>query len=334
MTDSGERSYAYAKACALIGKSYLSSRVNSLLGIKRLSELDHLIFPQTPDDLPERPLSTRFERRLFDRSAERIAKILKAFNKPPAFLIRLLRVYEYTDVKACLAALSDGKKNAPPYTALGEYGTVRFSAYPDWLAMVADTEFAVFEAPAASTRLSETENAIDAAYYKALWADISRLPGRERNSCAALIAEELALKNVMTSLRLRVYYRSSEEELEARLINPDPRKAEFTSAARQCVNFPLDQREEWAKWPYAKLLNPPVQGEYWSIDPRYIQNAAARYLYKNALVRFRFHPFGLDGLAAFVRLLQYEEDLLTSVAEGLTIGVSVKDVYSALGVSA
>jgi vacuolar-type H+-ATPase subunit C/Vma6 len=80
-------------------------------------------------------------------------------------------------------------------------------------------------------------------------------------------------------------------------------------------------------------LNPEIPGRSWTADPRYFQNAAGDYLYKLALRAFRRRPFSLDTAFCFIRIKQYEEDLLTSVAEGLGLGMSGQDVFALLEVT-
>jgi len=72
----------------------------------------------------------------------------------------------------------------------------------------------------------------------------------------------------------------------------------------------------------------------WRADPRHFQNAASRYLYRLARRFFHLHPFSLDFIFCYIKLKQFEEDFLTSDAEGLGMGMSGKDIVSMLGVVA
>jgi hypothetical protein len=49
-----------------------------------------------------------------------------------------------------------------------------------------------------------------------------------------------------------------------------------------------------------------------------------------ARLYFRRRPISIDTPACFIKLKQYEEDLLTSVAEGLGLGIPGRDVFSLL----
>jgi vacuolar-type H+-ATPase subunit C/Vma6 len=47
---------------------------------------------------------------------------------------------------------------------------------------------------------------------------------------------------------------------------------------------------------------------------------------------FHSRPDSLDAVFCFIKLKQFEEDILTSSAEGLGIGMTSADVFSILGV--
>jgi hypothetical protein len=99
--------------------------------------------------------------------------------------------------------------------------------------------------------------------------------------------------------------------------------------AEACLDLPLDTYAPWASWKRVGFLNTD-HGEGWKADPRYFQNAASKYLYQFARHYFRLHPFSIDTAACFIKLKQFEEDLLTSISEGLGIGMSSRDVFSLL----
>jgi len=127
----GEKSYAYAKACGIIGKSFVGSRIKNLETVTRLSELDKLVFPKTFKDLPEKELLTDLEDRIINRAVDSIISIIKCFSRPPEFLILLLRSYEYADLKSVIYSLNKGS-DAPPHTNIAPYQTINFKAWPDF----------------------------------------------------------------------------------------------------------------------------------------------------------------------------------------------------------
>ena len=334
MAGTGERAYAYAKACGILGKSFLGAARDRLTSVGRPAELDRLIFPDSPLDLPERELSVRLERRIADRAAAHIVRIVSSFSSPVPALVRLVRSYEYADLKASLASIAARERIQTPHVDIGPFATVDWEAYPDVQKMLFSTEFDwIKEAPTEET-LVEIQPELDVRYYRALWKEVLALPKSDRMGFETLIAEEIELNNIVWALRLRVYYGLTEEGLEKRLVDVSRRGISLTAAAYEAMALALDRREDWRGWKFESLLNPEEGVNYWKLDPRYVQNAAARALARRARLLFHRRPFASDAVACFIKLMQFEEDLLTSVAEGLTLGLGAKETLSLLEVNA
>jgi vacuolar-type H+-ATPase subunit C/Vma6 len=350
MGQTGERAYVYAKACGIIGKSFVGKRIAGLGAVTRLSELDRLVFPQSFRELPERELLLDLEQRVIARSAEQITTIVGAFSNPPELLVRLLRSYEYGDLKGVLSALAAGERKPPEYTNLGRFGTVHFDAYPDLAAMVRGTEFEFLLSEKSPQAMGESggmlvQAKLDKQYYTLLWESLFRLPKADRAGIEAILGEEIALRNIVWALRLRTYYAMNADQVREKLVflnktgvkSSAADQADENNLASEAVatlNLPLDTFDPWASWKRASMLNPAVSGEIWTADPRYFQNAASRYLYRMARLSFRRSPFSMNTAACFIKLKQFEEDLLTSIAEGLGLGMPARDVFSLLEVEA
>jgi hypothetical protein len=338
MPGAGERAYAYAKACGVIGRSFIGRRIAGLGSAARLSEMDRLVFPNSSRDLPEKELLSDLEGRIIHRAAASIIAIVNCFSKPPEFLSLLVRGYEYADLKSALAASPSAKK--PVFTALGRFNTVRFDAWPDIPAMIRGSEFE-FLLERDGTLKKEIEGVslqtlLDRHYYERLWKSLSSLPKKDKEAAETILADEISLRNSGWVLRLRSYYEMPPEELKAQLIDIRAGriragKGSLAADAYDCLEFPLDSRAAWSSWRWARFLN-PERGGQWRADPRYFQNAASLYLYRLARKRFRVHPFSLDTVFCFIKLKQFEEDLLTSYAEGLGMGMSGRDVFALLEV--
>jgi vacuolar-type H+-ATPase subunit C/Vma6 len=340
MPGAGERAYVYAKACGIVGKSFLGKRISRLEGLTRLSELDRLVFPRTNRDLPERELLVDLEKRIIGRSVRQILAIVDSFSRPPELILRLVRSYEYGDIKSVLSAVggqNPGIPAKPPFfTDLGRFGTVNFSAYPDLNAMLTGTEFefllkekldSVTEGAASDLQIK-----LDQQYYTSLWESIRILPKNDSRCIENIIAEEISLKNAVWALRLRTYYRMSAEEVRSRLVST-PRARDRRSLAEDAaasLSMALDNYADWEKWKRVEFLNPPRPGEAWTADPRYFQNAASEYLYRLARSCFRRRPLSIDTSSCFIKLKQFEEDVLTSVAEGLGMGIPARDIFALL----
>jgi vacuolar-type H+-ATPase subunit C/Vma6 len=367
----GERAYLYAKACGIFGKSFLDKRISSLRGVNQLADMDRLVFPQSSHILPERELLVDLEYRLIDRAVQSIIRIVKCYADPPELFKILISGYEYADLKTALASSIAGETAAPVITDIGEFGTVHFDAWPDIPAMIRDTEFeflldkeGVFNQELRGISL---QTVLDRHYYNSLWKALFKIPKKDRIASEMILSEEISLRNAVWALRLRTYYWMPEEEVKLHLIYipseegkedslnaamPKKKQNSYRSAfehnrkhtghnrttlsltddAIESLNLALDNHAEWASWKRAEFLNPEIPGEAWHADPRYFQNAASEYLYHLARSHFHRHPFSIDTAFCFIKFKQFEEDLLTSIAEGLGLGISSSDVFSLLEV--
>jgi vacuolar-type H+-ATPase subunit C/Vma6 len=338
MPGAGERAYAYAKACGIIGKSFIGRRMAGLSAVSRLSELDRLVFPGSSRDLPEKELLFDLEGRIISRAVKSITAIVDCFSKPPEFLSLLVRSYEYADLKTALSAPGETKK--PAFTDLGRFNTVRFDLWPDIPAMIRGSEFEFLLDKDGSVKKEadgiSLQTQLDRHYYERLWKSLVSLPQKDRAAAETILSDEISLRNSGWVLRLRSYYEMPPEELKAHLIDIRATRAgkgSLAADAYACLEFSLENRAEWSSWRWARFLN-PERGGQWRADPRYFQNAASGYLYRLARKHFRVHPFSLDTVFCFIKLKQFEEDILTSNAEGLGMGMSSRDVFGLLEVEA
>jgi vacuolar-type H+-ATPase subunit C/Vma6 len=334
MPGTGQRAYVYAKACGIIGKSFVGRRIPALAGCSRLFELDRLIFSQGSRNLPERELLKDLENRIMGRSAGQILAIINSFSKPPEFLSLLIRSYEYNDVKAALKALS-AREKAPAFIDIGPFRTVHFEAWPDKKAMFGGTEFEFL----LNGENEQNEDSmflqaeLDRRYYNKLWKSLFALRRNDRAAAGRILSEEIRLRNSVWVLRLRTYYGMKAADLRRHLLDIDLKGESLAAEALAILDTPLDSWQAWQDWPRKSFLNPARAGEPWTADPRFFQNTASGYLYEQAKKNFRRKPFSLDTAFCFIKLKQFEEDVLTSVAEGLSLGMSSRDVFSLLEVN-
>jgi vacuolar-type H+-ATPase subunit C/Vma6 len=356
MQDAGERAYAYTKACGIIGKSFVGKRLAVLGRLRGLSEFDRLVFPELRRELPGRELLFDLETRIVQRAVDHILKIVNAYRNPPELLVRLLRSYEYGDLKTCLHYMAGGMKKIPAVSNLGRFGTVRFEAFPDMQAMLAGTEFDFLlgqNLAEMQADITPVETELDKRYYLGLKDSLRSLSGDDRAIAERILAEEISLRNCSWALRLRTYFNKSPSETAKYLMDiamragleeipggirerrPVPHFKEISLAAEalQALELPLDSRRDWHGWRWEHFLNPEKGGE-WRADPRYFQNAASEYLYQLALHCLHQSPMSISTGFCFIKLMQFEEDILTSVAEGLGLGMGGSDVFELLETAA
>jgi vacuolar-type H+-ATPase subunit C/Vma6 len=343
MLDAGSRAYAYSKACGIISKSFVGKRIPSLAGLRTLSEFDRLVFSESSKDLPGRELLLDLEKRVISRSVSQILKIIKVFEKPPELLVQLLRSYEYSDLKTCLHYIDAGKKEPPLLCDLCGFGTIHFEAYPDIHAMLAGTEFEPLCSKSGSGRdISLLETEIDRLYYHRLKENLFHLSQSDRKIAQKIITEEISIRNCIWAFRLRVYFQKSAEETGKYLmdikmpalrdfINENPRsEISLCAEALESLDFHLDTRSHWRGWRWEKFLNPEQPGEHWYADPKYFQNTASKYLYRLTLRHFRRMPMSVSMVFCYIKLKQFEENILTSITEGLGLGLTSNDVLELL----
>jgi len=309
-----------------------------LLDVTKLSELDEIVFPHTTRNLPEKELLLDLEDRIAGRAVDSIISIVKCFMRPPELLILLLRSYEYMDLRNAIVAAMQRERTVPGHTDLGQYQTVRFNKWPDVKAMIEGTEFefllgkngVLYQEPGNI----QLETVLDRHYYDALWKSLSLLGAGDRKASEKILSHEISLKNSSWVLRLRTYYGMSPEEVKLHLINIPAKNGRRSLAdeAIQCLDFPLDDYPAWSSWRWNKFLNSETERRFWHVDPRYFQNAASRYLYRLACGNLHARPFSLDTVFCFFKIKQFEEDILTSAAEGLGMGLSGADTLGSLGV--
>jgi len=339
-----DNGYAYAKASWIVGKSFLAKRMASLNGIHTLNELDRLIFPDQHIELPGRELLGDLEKRIINRAVRHILSVVNSYSVPPKLLVRMLKGLEYENLKECLSSIAGGKNELPVICNIGRFGSIRFKAFPDVATMLRKTGFEhllleELKSVKVGMDLTAIDTKLDHKYYHGLIESLSELDSEEREAASRLLADEISLRNCAWALRLRTYYHKSEIEtakyflgLKIRgLLNQ--RGSSLASDALTSLDFSLDVRQEWKGWRWERFLNTEEEGVHWTADPRHFQNAASQYLYHLAYHNFHSFPMSVSAIYCFIKLMQYEEDLLTSVAEGVSLGMDSSSVFKLLEVA-
>ncbi|MDR0290415.1 MAG: V-type ATPase subunit [Treponema sp.] len=341
--EAGERAYAYAKACGIIGKSFVGNRISALRELRHLSELDRLLFSETHGDLSTRELLSDMEKHIERRAVQQILAVVGSYTEPPWLLTHQLMVYEYNDLKICLHHIASGITKLHQVCDIGPYRTIHFEAFPDLEAMLHATEYKfilkknIKDLKPDSKEFASIETELDTHYYLGLMDGLCHLSEDDRAIAQKILSEEISLRNWIWALRLRTYFKKSGGETRRQLMDirtqTDPVKY-LSTGTLQTIGFPLDSRAPWQGRKWEKFLNPEKPGKQWRIDPRYVQNAASNYLYQMALRGFHHDPMSVSAIFCFTKIKQFEEDLLTSIAEGLTMGISSADVFEMIGVAA
>ncbi|MDR1467994.1 MAG: V-type ATPase subunit [Spirochaetaceae bacterium] len=302
----GARAYLYAKACGIIARSFVEGRVNRLAAVSGTKAFEDLVFGDAVSGETGATMTIdAIEKRLGQREDEAIAKISKSFphSEPPALFQMLVKGDRYGQVVSDEAA------------ARGD----------------ADDE----NGESSITRDISGIARQNSAYYTALWHELEKTPLSDRRFITNIIAEEIRLKNAAWALRLRVYYSLSPEQIKAFLImiKPGKNKPTLYADALKSLEPDIEEEAQWHSWRLWKYVNKPVSSQYWKIDPRFFQNQASLYLYRLARKALRRSPFTLDTACCFIKLQQFEKEVLTSVAEAVRLGLTGADALEILGLS-
>jgi hypothetical protein len=294
----GARAYLYAKACGMTARSFVENRVNRLAAVSGMAAFEHLVFGDAASGETGQTIDT-IERRLGRREDEAVAKIMNSFPhaKPP----ELLRMLAESDRPAQVFSGEVDDEEGKPSETQDISGIAR-------------------------------QNGV---YYTALWHELEKMPLSDRKLITNIIAEEIRLKNAVWVLRLRVYYLLPPEQIRAFLImiKPEKKKPPLYADALKALEPDIEEEAQWHNWRLWKYVNKPVSGQYWKIDPRFFQNQASLYLYRLARKALRGNPFTLDTACCFIKLKQFEKEVLTSVAEAIRLGLTGADALEILGLS-
>lgn len=340
MFGSGDRAYAYTKACGIIGKSYIGKGIHVLEQLNRLSELQRLIQSDMDKDSCDIDSISQLEHAIIERCMNSLLSIVSSLSRPPELIILLLRAQEFNDLKSCLNSIAASDPLAPDIHAIPMYARIHFNAYPNLDSMLADSGFewilpyfkdTIQHGPGPET-LRSIFIKIDQQYYSDLCNALGTVPESEISGFRKLLEEEIQLKNASWVLRLHSYYSMTGDDIKPYLLGIPGKTCDGVEEALASIDYPHDQKTDWKTWKWEKFLNPELPGTMWKLDPRYFQNAASLYIYKKTRRLFRRKPLSLDSLAAFIRLKQFEEDLLIGVAEGLSMGMSGKESLSMMEV--
>jgi hypothetical protein len=293
----------------MIAKSFVEDRISRLATVSGITAFENLVFDDTVSGgtgaatTTTDPTIDGIERRLGRREHDAVAKIMELFphSKPP----KLLQMLAESDApiypnNAPVSSDKNTENDEPPETP---------------------------ELSAIARQNNE--------YYTALWHELERTPLSDRRYITDIIAEEIRLKNAVWALRLRVYYFLPPEQIETFLIKikPGKNRPPLHIDALKALEPDIEEETQWRRWRLQKYLNKPDAGRYWKIDPRFFQNQASLHLYHLARKSLRKNPFTLDTACCFIKLKQFEKEILTSVAEAVRLGLTGADALKILGLS-
>ncbi len=324
MMQASRYAFIHGKIHGIMAKSYVDSRIESLLRYANLLELSRRLFPSQEVSTLERDLIRDIQRKFENQTIATLVKILSYLPKPPAILVQVLREYDYRNLKTLLRAKKTGLRDLPLWD-ISPYGEVPldYDGFPENLK---DTGFWDLVSRMGEKELFDLEFELDKRYYAELAGHAADLPARERKIMGPLVSLEITLQNLIWSLRLRYYFSLPWEKVE-KLLFPTG-YGEIPLLAKNLYALPFDEPAQWEKNRYGRILRAGQSGE---ITPEGAEGAGMKHLHRRIRRVFYGRPFTLSSLYAFFRLKLYEAGLVTSVSEGIRMSIPPARLAEILG---
>ncbi len=325
--------FVYAKASGMYSRAFVGERAKKLFEKSHVSDLWSLLFNDDVPLVPEGRLAQLLERRVAEQSAADFVSLVKMYDKPDPLSLAFLSFYDCNNIKtACQSVLSGAEK--PYLVNIAPFSSLKTDAWPDIGAMTAGTPYSWFDRVPDEKLRVKWENRLDNQYFMGIWTALNLLSGKDRAAVEDFVREEIILQNVVWALRLRVYYKMSEEEILPMLAgsgeSPEV-KAVLTEPAAAVLRKPLDSISEWKNWKYFHLLNPEDENGFWQLDPRWLGLKIQRKIYRAAQTRFHQSQFTVGILVSFFKIQRLQEYMIRVAAEGIRMGASENQMNEFVG---
>lgn len=334
MDNQGALTFSYAKACGILGKSFVNSRANLLFEQNSLSDLWTLIFKTPVPLMPERLLAEEIEKQALNQLIKQFSFFISQFDKPDSILIEQFKIFEIENLKEIGDSLCSGETVCPPLVDLGKYSSLHTEFWPNLAKITKGTEFEWYNTVPRVHEQQQRDFALDLYLVKSYWKEINKFRGEEKEAHLKLFLDEYVIKNVIWALRLLVYYEMDSEEIVKNLFyvenlnELDPVAGPAIRALRKNPTVYSD----WTNWEFADLLNPNDAGE-WKIDPVWIENKALQKRQKLADFVFRQYPMSSAALVAWFKLKRYELVCIKIAVESARLNINSQETLNSMGIS-
>ena len=334
MDNSAASAFVYAKLCGMLSKSYVGEKATKLFSVKSLNELWGLLFSEEVPAVPEVLLAKKIEENAQKKFISEYVKLLSCYSKPSPLLVSLLRSYDYENIKEIGAALCFKEEKIPKITDIGEFSEINYDEWPDIAKMTANSSFAWYDKVPKVQEQQANDTKLDQQYVKELASALKKLPIRERNVILPIFRQEYILKNIIWTMRLRVYYGLKKEDILPRLayVSGNCDTDIIASPAIKIMDYPIDSYAEWANWEYRDLLNPNEEGAVWNLDPRWVEGAARKLDNRNAEKMFHRYPESALPMVCFFKMKSHELGCIRSIAEGMRMNVDSQQIMALTGI--
>lgn len=334
MDYSGASAYTYAKMSAMLGRLFVGERALQLFDTKSLSELWSLVFESPVPQLPESLLANKIEAEATSDFIKQYSKILDNFSSPDPFLFSLLKRYDVENLKVISAALSLGETEIPNIVDLKNYAELNYSAWPNIKKITENSRFKWYDKVPLPEERVKMDMRLDLEEIQFLWKSVNRLTDSSRKILVDYFQHLFSVKNMLWALRLKIYYKMTNEEIVKKLfyVSEQPSETDpICKYAFEILNKEIDNYEHWKKWRFSSFLNFYEEGNIWSIDPVWVEQKFRFGEVKKARQIFHQNPMTYASLAMFFVLKEQEVDCIRAATEALRLNASREEALYASG---
>lgn len=329
--------YVFAKLSGKLGKSFIGERTRELFEQKNLGDLWTLLFKTPAPFVIENMLAQEIEAEAYSRFFSDYVSFVKLYDNPSPVIIDLLCEYEVENLKLICAALCNEEENMPSIANLGDFAQCDFKAWPNLAKITEKTQFAWLKTVPNIHKIHEIDFKLDIQVVKHLWKSLEHESGEIKAVLEDLFYSEFIVKNVVWMLRLKIFYKMSDEQIVNKLIyvTSSPNKNDpVAGPVLRLLKLPLDEYDAWAKWNRRDLLNDFVPGVPWQIDPLWIEKKNRIKLMRKAISAFRRYPMSVCSLVAWNKIKDYELSCIRAAVERIRLNVNLSDAMKTVGILA
>ena len=335
MEDSGASAYVYAKASALLSKTYIGPRASKLFNVKSLAELWTLVFKTDVPLVPQVLLGEMIEEEAEKRFIKQYISLIEVYEKPNELLTDMLLFYDIENLKEIGAALCSKEHSMPHILEFKKYSVLNYKAWPDIASITKGSPFSWYNSVPAEHEQQYTDAKLDNQYVKMMWESVNKFSGDEGNSVIDFIRKDFVMMNIIWALRLKVYYEMPADQIIEHLAGAGGKAGSGDPLAGPAVAIldkPVDSFADWENWKYAKMLNPHEEGVVWKIDPCWIENVFKAGMYRRAQNLFHENPLSELSLVAWFKIKQHECDIIRTAVEGIRLNVDTAEAKKFAGI--
>lgn len=335
MDYSSASSFVYAKACGILGKSFVGENAQKLFDAKNLSELWEMYFHTTAPQVTEVMLANHLEYEAVRKFVREYISLLSYYDRPRQFLVELLTRYDVENLKTISASLGWGETNRPRYVDLGKYQLLHIDKWPDIAKITAGTPFEWYNKIPDSKEHWEWDYKLDLKEFQLLWKELNKINDSSKEALKEYVRQDYAKKNMLWALRLKVYYKMSAEQILCHLfyVNDQPDANDpLCSYALDILDRKIDDYQSWENWRFSSYLNSFEEGEPWKINPMWIEQKLRLEDSKKMLHLFHQYPMTDICMVMFFRIKLQELNCVRAAVEALRLHSDKDEAMFAAGI--